>query len=179
MLHHKSAAELLVWLTRLESDAQLQEVLVYSYRPEQVFAELVAKLPMIDAAGGVVWKDKKALFIFRHNKWDLPKGKIEVGEAPDLAAMREVEEECGVGELQLGRFIGHTYHTYRFKQEMVIKRTYWYEMTTAFEGALVPQQEEGITEVCWLSPVDWPQTVYSNTYLSIADLLQNQVEPQS
>jgi len=178
VLHHKSAQELLGWLTRLESDPQLLELLVYSYRPEEAFAGLVAKLPMIDAAGGVVWKDKKALFIFRHSKWDLPKGKIEVGEAPDVAAMREVEEECGVGGLQLGRFIGHTYHTYWFKQDMVIKRTFWYEMTTAFDGALVPQQEEGITEVCWLAPVDWQQKVYANTYLSIAELLQKQVEPQ-
>lgn len=178
VLHHKSTGELLVWLNRLETDVQLQEVLVYSYRPEEAFASLVAKLPMIDAAGGVVWKDKKALFIFRHSRWDLPKGKIEAGEAPDVAAMREVEEECGVGGLQLERFLGYTYHTYRFKQDMVIKRTFWYTMTTDFEGTLVPQEEEGITEVRWLAPADWAQTVYSNTYSSIAELLQTQVEPE-
>lgn len=178
VLHHKSAEELLGWLTRLENDSHLQEVLVYSYRPEEAFAQLVALLPMIDAAGGVVWKDQKALFIFRHGRWDLPKGKIEKDEAPDVAAMREVEEECGVSGLELGDFIGHTYHTYRFKEQMVIKRTFWYAMTTDFAGDLVPQEEEGITEVRWLAAAHWAQTVYVNTYLSIAELLQKQVAPQ-
>jgi 8-oxo-dGTP pyrophosphatase MutT (NUDIX family) len=133
---------------------------------------------MIDAAGGVVWQQDRALFIFRHGRWDLPKGKIESGEAFDVAALREVEEECGMQELQLGAFIGYTYHTYWFQQEMVIKRTFWYSMQSNYAGILVPQTEEGITEVRWIAQADWPKVVYVNTYLSIAELLQLQVMPQ-
>lgn len=178
MLHHKSAAELRPCLLRLEADANLLEVLVYSYRPEEAFADFISRMPMIDAAGGVVWQQDRALFIFRHGRWDLPKGKIESGEASDVAALREVEEECGMQELQLGAFIGYTYHTYWFQQEMVIKRTFWYSMQSNYAGVLVPQTEEGITEVRWIAQADWPKEVYVNTYLSIAELLQWQVMPQ-
>jgi len=178
VLHHKSAAELRPWLLRLEADANLLEVLVYSYRPEEAFADFIGRMPMIDAAGGVVWQQDRALFIFRHGRWDLPKGKIESGEASDVAALREVEEECGMQELQLGAFIGYTYHTYWFQQEMVIKRTFWYSMQSNYAGILVPQTEEGITEVRWIAQADWPKEVYVNTYLSIAELLQLQVMPQ-
>lgn len=166
------------WLLRLEADTALLEVLVYSYRPEEAFAEFIGLLPMIDAAGGVVWQQDRALFIFRHGRWDLPKGKIEAGEAPDVAALREVEEECGMQELQLGSFIGYTYHTYWFKQEMVIKRTFWYSMQSDYAGVLVPQVEEGITEVRWIAQAAWSEVVYVNTYSSIVALLQLQTMPQ-
>jgi hypothetical protein len=81
-------------------------------------------------------------------------------------------------ELKLSAFIGYTYHTYWFQQEMVIKRTFWYSMQSNYAGILVPQTEEGITEVRWIAQVDWPKVVYVNTYLSIAELLQLQVMPQ-
>jgi len=178
VLHHKSAAELVPWLLRLETDASLHELLVFSYRPEEAFLELMACFPRIDAAGGVVWQQDRALFIYRHDRWDLPKGKIEPGEAPDVAALREVEEECGMQALELGDFIGFTYHIYRFKQEMVIKRTFWYTMRSDYAGVLVPQTEEGITEVRWIAFNDWTSVVYKNSYSSIVALLQLQLLPR-
>jgi len=44
------------------------------------------------AAGGKVLKEDKVLFIYRFNKWDLPKGKLEKGEAIEQCAVRESEE---------------------------------------------------------------------------------------
>lgn len=171
VLHHKSAADLLPWLEKLETDPHLSEVLAMCYHPHEIFTQLIGLLPIIEAAGGVVWQDGKALFIYRFNRWDLPKGKIEPNEAADLAAIREVEEECGVNKLLLDGFITHTYHTYRFNGQLVAKRTYWYAMQCGFEGILVPQLEEGITDVKWIAPADWPTTVLPNTYASIAELL--------
>ncbi len=178
VLHHKSAAELYPWLLRLDSDPQLQAVQAFCYRPEEVFTELLKMLPTIEAAGGVVWQEGKCLFIFRHKRWDLPKGKIEPGEAPDLAALREVEEECGINGLQLGDFLAYSYHTYRFQGEMVLKRTHWYHMETEFAGQLVPQLEEGIEEVRWIAPEAFEKMVFPNTYLSIAELIRHEVLPQ-
>jgi 8-oxo-dGTP pyrophosphatase MutT (NUDIX family) len=172
VLHHKSADELVPWLEKLESDAQLTEVVAMCYNPAGIFDQLLQLLPVIDAAGGVVWQAGKVLFIYRYNRWDLPKGKVEPGEPADEAAMREVEEECGVTGLSIDGFINHTYHIYRFNRQLVVKRTHWYAMLCSHDGVLVPQQEEGITEVCWLAPHEWDQRVFPNTYASITELLQ-------
>ena len=40
--------------------------------------------------------------------WDLPKGKREVGESDKECALREVDEECGLTNLSLNRFLKKT-----------------------------------------------------------------------
>ena len=42
--------------------------------------DFCAKYILIQAAGGLVYNSKnQLLMIFRNGKWDLPKGKLEVG----------------------------------------------------------------------------------------------------
>ena len=66
---------------------------------------------LIEAAGGLVYNDKnQILMIFRNGKWDLPKGKLEVGENIEQCAIREVEEECGVSGLTITQQLQKTYH---------------------------------------------------------------------
>ena len=78
---------------------------------------------MIEAAGGLVYNsDKKALMIFRNGKWDLPKGKIELGELIEECAIREVEEECGIYDLQIENKLIDTYHTYVLNSIKVLKK---------------------------------------------------------
>ncbi len=54
------------------------------------------------SAGGVVWRSGasglEVLIIHRQNpaEWRLPKGKLEPGETPEEAAVREVHEETGI-----------------------------------------------------------------------------------
>ena len=56
-----------------------------------------ATFKVIEAAGGMVQNEpNEILFIFRHDKWDLPKGKIEEEKAKKWLALREVKEECGI-----------------------------------------------------------------------------------
>jgi 8-oxo-dGTP diphosphatase len=52
----------------------------------------------IRAAGGVVIDGDRVVVVHRarHDDWSLPKGKLDEGEAWDAAALREVEEECGL-----------------------------------------------------------------------------------
>lgn len=110
----------------------------------------------IEAAGGIVSNENhEYLAIKRLGVWDLPKGKIESGEAVAEAAVREVEEECGVTNLNLQRFISRTFHGYIMKGKKILKTTHWFEMSTEFQSELTPQLEEDITEVEWMTKQDF------------------------
>jgi len=127
---------------------------------------------LIEAAGGIVQNNKKELlFIFRLNKWDLPKGKMEKGEKPDACALREVEEETGVTNLKLKKKVGETYHTYDAFGKHFLKITHWYYITCPAAQTLVPQTEEDITAIKWVATKDIKEPV-ANTYPSIKDILR-------
>ena len=50
---------------------------------DKIFEEFLSNFPIIEAAGGIVRNpENKLLFIYRFDKWDLPKGHIEKGETP-------------------------------------------------------------------------------------------------
>ncbi len=126
---------------------------------------------LIEAAGGIVQNDKKeVLFIYRLNKWDLPKGKIEKGEKADECALREVEEETGVINLILKKKVGETYHTYDAFGKHFLKVTHWYYLVCANDQKLVPQTEEDITAIKWVATKNIKEPV-ANTYPSIKDIL--------
>lgn len=128
-------------------------------------------LPLIEAAGGIVKNPAGAyLFIYRNDKWDLPKGKIEKGEKTKEAAVREVEEECGIKVSRLGKKICKTYHAYISREEVVLKKTHWYEMKSRGKEKLKPQTEEGITDVRWFKKKN-VDTIIANTFPSIMDVL--------
>ena len=138
---------------------------------KSVFKGIKRSMILIKAAGGIVSNEaNKYLFIFRNGKWDLPKGKIEKGENSRVAAIREVQEECGISIDSSGDKICNTYHMYDIKGDLVIKKTAWYWMRAEKQEKLIPQLEEGITDVRWLSPGDL-MLVRQNTYPLIRDLL--------
>jgi 8-oxo-dGTP pyrophosphatase MutT (NUDIX family) len=119
----------------------------------------------IQAAGGLVTNPKgELLMIYRQGFWDLPKGKLDKGERVDDAAMREVEEETGIESHLLQGLIGSTFHIFQRSSGWSLKETVWYEMKTWENEILVPQEEEGITEIKWWSvdelsnglPGTWP-----------------------
>lgn len=125
----------------------------------------------ISAAGGIVEMDDELLFIKRHGLWDLPKGKVEKNEGIEEAAVREVEEECGIHGVKIKEALVETYHTYEMKGKRFLKRTYWFSMT--YEGAkeTKPQLEEGITEVAWIPENEIP-IIFENTYPSIVEVVK-------
>jgi len=125
----------------------------------------------VKAAGGLVFNEKnQMLFIFRNGKWDLPKGKIDLGEDEETAALREVNEECGLIGHRIESKILNTYHTYPFDHSLAIKTTAWFLMKVNTQQNLKPQLEEGITEVVWKTKDDFPE-ILKNTYGSIEDVL--------
>lgn len=123
------------------------------------------------AAGGIVHNaNNEILLIHRRGYWDLPKGKLDKGEAIPACAIREVEEETGVTGLVLGAFIDHSYHIYDTYGSDAIKTTYWYTMETATEQPLIPQAEEDIEAAIWV-PINNISEYYDKTYATIRDIL--------
>lgn len=99
------------------------------------------------AAGGVVIIDNKFVAIERHGIPDLPKGHIEKGESPEVAALREVEEETGITDLEIIKELPATWHCYLLDNQWTIKKTSWYLMRTKSGMKNIPQTEEGISKV--------------------------------
>lgn len=139
--------------------------------PDFAFKDFYTHFVAIEAAGGLVSNEAgNWLLIKRLGKWDLPKGKIDGDETPDEAALREVEEECGIKELKLLKQLPTTYHTYKLHNHRFLKITYWYAMKTTWDKPLVPQKEEHITEAVWFNRVNLDLHKLE-TYNSIRDLL--------
>ena len=53
------------------------------------------------SAGGIVVRDGKVVLVCQGGvSWSFPKGHVEKGETPLVAAKREIREECGLKNLQ-------------------------------------------------------------------------------
>lgn len=160
------------FLSRRVNDAEsTRSFLLLVPDAKKAYRKLSNWLKVIEAAGGLVRNERgEYLAIFRRGKWDLPKGKIDEGEKKRDAAVREVEEECGIDVDISGEKIGKTYHIYRYKGDLVLKKTHWYHMETDAAQELVPQTEEDITEVRWFQSSEL-DTVLANTFPSIKEVL--------
>ena len=157
-------------------DEKVEHIIIAVEDYETAFIEFQKYFKVIEAAGGIVSNsNSEKLFIYRLDTWDLPKGKIEVGENVEEAALREIEEECGINQLKINKALQDTFHLYKFKDDVVFKRTYWFDMSSSFSGKLVPQLEEDITEVEWLSDTQIQEKVLENTYSSIKESLSSSI----
>ena len=134
----------------LEKSKKYNRVVVCSNDLEKLWHDFQSIYKIIEAAGAVVRNEKnQVLMIFRRNSWDLPKGKIDDGESPEQAAVREIQEETGLNDVKLSELIGYTYHTYDMKGKRILKKTWWYAMSTP-ETSLTPQTSEDIEEAIWV-----------------------------
>ena len=130
--------------------------------------------PIITAAGGLVQNNEGAfLLIFRRGFWDLPKGKLDVGESIPDCAVREVREETGLQSLELGPFICTTTHPYFdiWLNKDVVKDTHWFSMLSLANDTLVPQTEEDIEKIEWVSLEQLPQ-YFIQTYPTILTVFE-------
>tara|TARA_R110000868_G_scaffold3388_7_gene21915 strand:+ start:8846 stop:9427 length:582 start_codon:yes stop_codon:yes gene_type:complete len=145
----------------------LKEVRLIHKNKDKLIKKFLKKLPNVVAGGGKVYNDKgDILFIYRNDKWDLPKGKAEERETIEDTAIREVTEETGVNGLEIVKPLETTYHIFKRNGQHRIKVTYWFEMKSAFKGNLYAQEEEGITKVEWLNKKQ-TQEALENSYANI------------
>jgi len=166
---------LLGYVDMLEKNPRFGKVSLYSPDAEKLFLDFKGQFTVLEAAGGLVYnKQGQALLIYRRGSWDLPKGKIDPGETPKEAAVREVKEETGLRDVDVGDFLGTTYHTYRDEQHgRVLKPTYWYRMSAA-QTELEPETEEDIELASWMDVAAFLQsgkTVYPNIVLVLREEL--------
>jgi len=161
-------------LVKKINEGELLYVNLYHKNEEKLERFLRKKLPVVEAAGGLVYNNKKEiLFIRRNSKWDLPKGRIEDGEGVKEAAIREVEEETGVEGLVVKKFITKTYHVFQRNGKFKLKITHWYEMYSNYTGPLIPQLEEGIKKVKWKN-FEKSQKALRDSYENIKLLFPNE-----
>jgi mutator protein MutT len=127
----------------------------------------------IEAAGGlIVNENDELLMIFRREKWDLPKGKIDAGETPEKAAKREVAEETGILAITMIRTVGTTEHAYidRYTGLSTRKTTHWFMMSAPSNLPLIPQISEDITHIRWVKKADLPRFLAAS-YDNIRDIV--------
>ncbi|MDQ1769780.1 NUDIX domain-containing protein [Labilibaculum sp. A4] len=158
-------------ILQFDEDESKEAIFIVAEDLEQLFEHFESCFKYIEAAGGKVFNSKQQILaIYRLGKWDLPKGKVEKGELVHEAAVREVEEECGITDLKIEKELNSTYHTYWMKGKHMLKRTYWYKMSYSGSESLVPQTEEDIQEAKWLSSDNLGE-FKANTYASILEVM--------
>lgn len=113
------------------------------------------------SAGGVVFRyaatggAREPLFLLirdSYRNWGFPKGHLEDGEGPEGAALREVSEETGLGELAVTGAIETIDWYFRFRGRLIHKVCHFYLMRTE-RASTCPQRSEGITACRW-APFD-------------------------
>ena len=135
---------------------------------------------VIRAAGVVLLRQAdptpEVLIVHRpeYGEWSLPKGKLEPGEHPILAAIRECDEETGYQAV-----LGARLPSLRYPVEGIPKVVdFWAARVSGDEG-FIPGSE--IDDIRWL-PID--QARHELNYSSEADLVEcarlpvGQAEPQ-
>jgi 8-oxo-dGTP diphosphatase len=109
---------------------------------------MTAAEPEIRAAGGVVDDGEGRVAVVHrphHADWSLPKGKLDPGEDWAEAALREVEEECGL-RCALGQELPPSDYEVGGRP----KRVRWWAMRVVEDLGFEPSGE--VDELRWLAP---------------------------
>lgn len=153
---------------RLKNE-NVEGIVLHCDNLEQDWENFKNNFKVVVAGGGlVINENQEILFIYRNDKWDLPKGRIEKGESIDITAIREVEEECGITDLQIKQKLVTTWHIY-YQNQYCLKETHWFLMNSNYKGKLKPQEEEGITKAKFIPSANIDSVLcdsYSNIKLT-------------
>jgi len=156
---------------------KFKKIYLFHKNPKKLIKRFKKKIKVVKAGGGVVRNaNDETLFIYRRNKWDLPKGKKDKGECIEYTAIREVEEETGVRNLMISNFLMKTFHIFKKQNKYFLKETSWFNMTTKYDGELSPQINEGISKVVWKNKLKLSriENTFPNIKL-ILDQIKNQL----
>ena len=155
-----------------ESSDTLQRIYIPTGDIEGTYARICREFLEVNAGGGLVENRRGDFLMIRRNDlWDLPKGHQDLGEAIDVTALREVQEETGIEELELKELICITDHCYRRNGIWHLKHTWWYHMLDRKPLDLIPQKEEDISKAAWVAKSSLPPLL-QNTYPSIVEVFR-------
>jgi len=170
IISFKSKASVDEAIEIINSSSEFEQVILFGNDLGKLWKSFCKNYTLLEAAGGVVINEKKELLmIWRYDKWDLPKGKIEKNENRDAAALREVCEETGVCDLKIVKELAHSFHTFYKNQKPFLKKTFWFEMQCRSFSGFKLQKEEGIEDAKWMNSAVIKDAM-KNTYASIREL---------
>ncbi len=153
-----------------ESSPSLERIYIPSDAPDDTYRAVCGEFREVNAAGGLVSNRRGDFLLIRRNGlWDLPKGHQEAGEDISVTALREVREETGVDELELGELVCITDHCYRRDGLWHLKHTWWFRMSYTAPVDLTPQTEEDIMKAAWVAKSSLPPFL-KDTYPSIKEV---------
>lgn len=150
----------------------LQRIYIPTDDIDGTYTRICREFLEVNAGGGLVENRRgDFLLINRSGIWDLPKGHQDPGEEISVTALREVQEETGIDELELQELICITDHCYRRNGIWHLKHTWWYRMLDRKPIDLTPQHEEDISKAAWVAKSSLPPFL-QNTYPSIAEVFR-------
>lgn len=141
---------------------------------ENIDAPLPSALPVVTVAAAVlVDRDGRVLLAQRPEGkalaglWEFPGGKIEKGELPEAALVRELKEELdietGVGCLAPVTFVSHRYDEFGSHLLMLVY------VCRVWRGHVVPQEGQA---VAWVYPRDFRNYAMPAADLPLIPVLQ-------
>ena len=155
-----------------ETSDSLAKVFIPTDDIEDTYSKICAEFVEVNAGGGLVSNRRgDFLLISRNGMWDLPKGHQDPGEDISVTALREVQEETGIDELELRSLICITDHCYIRDGKWHLKHTWWYDMLYTDPTDLTPQTEEDISKTAWVAKSSLPPFLL-NTYPSIIEVFR-------
>ena len=136
-------------------------------------AKAKAKAVEEHSAGGVIFRrgpEGEQVLVIKdaYRNWGFPKGHLEPGEAAADAALREITEETGLGDLVNHGHIRDIDWYFRFRGKLIHKTCAFF-LVEAPTGEPSPQRDEGITACRWLG-VD--QALRTLSYANARDVLR-------
>ena len=173
-LHLGDSPDFAALVSMFQTSGSLSRIYIPSPCEEKTYKSFCSQFKEVNAAGGLVSNRRgDVLLISRNGMWDLPKGHQEEGEDIRTTALREVQEETGVGQLELGELICVTDHCYLRGGTWHLKHTWWYDMLYTDPVDLTPQREEDITKAAWVARSSLSPYL-KNTYPSIMEVFREE-----
>jgi 8-oxo-dGTP pyrophosphatase MutT (NUDIX family) len=114
------------------------------------------------SAGGLVVRDAQVLLIATAGgaRWQLPKGRLEEGETPEQAALREVREETGVTGRIVAPLPGIDYWFAEGRRKRIRKHVDYF-LLAYVSGSESDFDRREASEARWFS---WPEAVARLTH---------------
>jgi ADP-ribose pyrophosphatase YjhB (NUDIX family) len=155
-----------------ETSDTLTKIFIQTDDVEDTYRRICSEFVEVNAGGGLVSNRRGDFLLIRRNGlWDLPKGHQDPGEDIEVTALREVQEETGIDQIELGDLICVTDHCYRRDGRLHLKHTWWYNMLYTDPTDLTPRTEEDISKAAWVAKSSLPPYLL-NTYPSIVEVFR-------
>lgn len=135
------------------------------------------------SAGGIVFRRDGARTFFLlirdpYRNWGFPKGHLEEGEEPAAAAVREVAEETGIGDVEMRSPIETIDWTFRFRGRQIHKTCHFFLMETS-QRRTAPQGAEGITACRWATYEQAAKMIAYDNARAVLELAQAMLNPDA